>query len=217
MRVMICCALTTVMLFSGCMLNFTGVKGSGVSATQNRTVDDFHAISVSGTADVKVAVGGEKSVVVTVDDNLIEMVKTEVNNGELKVYTDGNYSTSIGLDIVVTVPMLDRVTVSGVGDLTASDVSGSNLKVKVSGVGEAKITGEVDELDVSVSGTGDAELKDLIAKKVKVSVSGVGGAEVFASESVDASASGTGDVKIFGNPSEVTKSASGIADIELAK
>jgi hypothetical protein len=206
-----------LVISSGCMLNFNSIPGSGISATENRTVGDFHAISVSGTADAVVTVGGEKSVTVTFDDNLLEIVRTEVSGGELRIWTEGNYNSKVGLDIQVTVPSLDKATVSGVGDLVVTGVSGPSLKVDVSGVGEAKISGEVDSLDVSVSGTGDAKLKDLVAKSVTVDASGVGGAEVYASESVDADASGTSDIKIYGNPENVKKDASGIGDVELVK
>ena len=217
MRSIACFALSTIVLCSGCMLNFTGVKGSGISATENRQVEDFSAISVSGVADVNVSVGGEKSVIVTIDDNLQELVKTEVANGRLSVYTKGNYSTQLGMDIQITVPTLEEVDVSGVGDLEVTGVAGPKMDVSLSGVGEVKMSGSVDELDVSVSGVGGAKLTELVAKNAKVSVSGVGGAQIHASESVNASASGVGGVKVYGNPTDVSKSVSGIGGIEIVK
>ena len=206
-----------LILSSGCDISISGTPGSGVAATEDRTGDDFHAVSVGGTGDVNITVGEEKSVVVTFDDNLIDMVETEVVNGELKITTTGSYRTSLGLDIQVTVPNLDAVTVSGVGDLTATNVSGPSMKVNISGVGEATINGEVEELDVTVSGTGDANLKDLIAKKVKVSASGTGDAVVYASESVDANASGTADIMVHGKPADIKQSSSGVSDIVIDK
>ncbi len=216
MQTMMYGAVVAILLFSaGCDISFTGTPGSGVAATEDRTGEDFHAVSVGGTGDVDIVVGGEKSVTVTFDDNLLEMVRTEVVNGELRITTSGSYSSKVGLDIQVTVPTLDAVSVSGVGDLTVANVSGPLMNVSISGVGKATMSGEVDELDVSVSGTGDAHLKDLKAKKVKVRSSGVGGAIVHATESVDASASGTSDIKVHGNPEEVKQNSSGVGSVKI--
>jgi len=216
MKSLILVAFATALVFSsGCNLLLTGTPGSGVSATQNRTVDDFHAISVGGVGDVNVSVGGEKSVTVTLDDNLIDMIRTEVVNGELKVRTEGNYRTSIGLKIEVTVPTLDSVSVSGVGDLTATGISGQSFSVSISGVGDALISGEVDKLDLNLSGVGNANLKELKAKSVKVNASGTGDATVYATESVDAKASGVSDITVFGNPKDVKKKGSGIGSVSI--
>lgn len=205
--------LGTISIVSGCAVSITGTPGSGIAATQDRTGETFHAISVSGTSSVNVTVGGETSVVVSGDDNLLAMITTKVVNGELQVSTNGSYSTNIGLAVDVSVPSLDSVTVSGVGDLTATNIQSPTMKVDVSGVGDAELSGVVDVLEVNVSGTGDADLQNLIAKNVTVEASGVGDANVHASASVDATASGVGDVEVFGSPAEVKQSASGIGDV----
>lgn len=216
MKSLILVAIATALVFSsGCNLILTGTPGSGVAATQNRVVDDFHAISLGGVGNVNVSVGGEKSVTVTLDDNLIDTVRTEVVNGELKINTEGNYRSSIGLNVDVMVPTLDSVKVSGVGDLNATGVSGESLKVSLSGVGDVAVSGEVDDLNLSLSGVGDANLRDLKAKSVKVSASGTGDATVHAIESVDAKASGVCDITVYGNPEDVKKKVSGIGSISI--
>jgi ribosomal protein S25 len=151
MRAIVLGAVVAVLILSsGCDISFTGTQGSGVAATQNRTIDDFDAISVSGFGNVNVVVGEGKSVIVTVDDNLIDMVRTEVDGSELKIFTSGSIRSNLGLDVQVTVPVLDRVEVSGVANLTATNVIGKAMKVSVSGVGGATINGEVDELDLTI-------------------------------------------------------------------
>ncbi|QEG21467.1 head GIN domain-containing protein [Mariniblastus fucicola] len=207
---------TAALIFStGCDVDFSGTPGSGVVATQDRSVDEFHAISVSGIGDVEVQVGGEQSVSVSIDDNLLEMVKTDVENGVLKIYTSGSIRTSKGLDVKVSVASLDSVTASGIGNVKAVDVSGPSMKVDISGVGSVTIDGEVDQLDVSVSGTGSANLKDLIAKDVKAEASGTGKVTVHASQSVDANASGVAGITVYGNPEDVKKESSGVGNVEI--
>ncbi len=198
----------------GCNV-FVGTPGSGISATETRVVDEFHAIAASGSGDVNVTVGGDQSVSVTVDDNIIEMVRTETVNGTLKIWTEGSYSSSLGLKVDVTVPSLDGITVSGTSDVVASGVDSPKFSLSVSGTGDAKITGVTEDLDVSISGTGDADLRELISQTARVRTSGTGDAKIYASESVDAKASGTSDIEVYGNPTTVKKSESGVADIVL--
>jgi hypothetical protein len=215
MRTLTLVAISAALIFSSGCSTLTGIPGSGVAATQTRTTSDFHAIVASGTADVNVSVGGMTSVIVNGDDNLLEMIRTEVVDGKLKIWTEGNYSSNLGLSVDVTVPAIDEITVSGTADVVATGIEGDLFRVSISGTGDAKVTGEVNELDVTVSGTGDAMLKSLRAKSVKVRSSGTGDATVFASESVDARASGTSDIKVHGKPAQIKQKTSGVGDIVI--
>ncbi|MGI9519792.1 MAG: head GIN domain-containing protein [Pirellulaceae bacterium] len=212
MRCLIALPVLLLLVVPGC---FIGTPGSGVSKTEIREVADFDRVSFGGSGDVTIRAGQEKSVTVTFDDNLIEMVETKVVDGELLIRVNGSYNSSLGLDVEIGVPQLVGASASGVGDIEVHDVKGSKLDVTVSGVGEIKATGNVDNLEVHVSGVGSAELQDLKAKHVEVSVSGTGGAEVFASESVEASASGVGGIDVYGNPSQIQETASGVGDIDF--
>lgn len=210
-------AVLAIGFSSGCTAVFQSTPGSGVAATETRTVEDFHAIQCSGTSNVFVTVGGEQSVSVTFDDNLLEIVRTEVSDGKLRISTDGNYSSSIGMKVEISVPSLDEVIASGVSEINVDNASSPKFNVTVSGVGKAKIVGEVDQLDVSASGTSSAKLADLKAKLVTVDTSGTSGAEVFATDSVDADASGTSNISVFGNPTSFEKDTSGVANIEIVE
>lgn len=214
---LIATAVATLAITSGCSAVFQSTPGSGIAKTEVRTVEAFHAISVGGTSDVTVTVGGEQSVSVTFDDNLLEIVRTEVSNGMLRISTNGNYSTSIGMKVEISVPTLDEAKVSGVSQLNIEGVNGSAFELDISGVSSAEIVGTVDQLDVSVSGTAKAKLNKLISKSVTVDTSGTSSAKVFATDSVNADASGTSNITISGNPTSVKQDTSGVADIEVVE
>ena len=203
--------LMCVLALAGCNIE----TGSGVAVSEDRKVDDFDSVTVSGSSTVTITVGPEKSVKVTCDDNLIEMIKTDVSGGTLHVHSKGSYSTSIGIKVEVTVPKLKEVQASGSSNIEATNVSGPEFAIGVSGAGDVVASGQVDKLNVTVSGSGDATLKGLKAKKANVSVSGAGDAYVHATESINAVASGSGDIEIYGNPADVKKKATGAADIEI--
>ena len=67
-----------------------------------------------------------------------------------------------------------------------------------------------------MSGSGDLRLFDLRAREVHVSIAGSGDAKVNASERLDATVAGSGDVRYRGNPKEVAQSVNGSGSVERA-
>ena len=192
-----------------------GIKGSGVSKTESRDVVDFKSVSSEAVGDVNVTIGESQSVEVTIDDNLLPLLVTEVVDGELKIRTTGSFSTSIGLKVNITTPSLDSIRSSGVGSVKIEGLDSEQLAIGISGVGDVSAKGKVQNLNVTVSGVGSADLDELLADNVSVTVSGVGGADVFASKSVNASTSGVGSINVSGNPAEKKESKTGIGSIKF--
>lgn len=205
------CTLT----LAGCIGLPLGIQGSGVSKSETRQVDAFHAVSHDAVGEVSLQIGQPQSVQVTFDDNLLEIVETSVVDGELRISTKDSYSSSVGLKIQLTVPSIDHLKLTGVGSLRATGIDGDQLTIKQSGVGKLKLEGKIKSVDLNVSGVGSADLKDLQAETAKVVISGVGGATVFASESVDANTSGIGSVKVYGNPKEQKTKSDGIGKVSF--
>ena len=192
-----------------------GIKGSGVSKTESRNVADFKSVSSEAVGDVNVTIGDSQSVEVTMDDNLLPLLVTEVVDGELKIRTTGSFSTSIGLKVNVTTPSLDSIHSSGVGNIKIEGLDSEQFAVGLSGVGGVTAKGKVQNLDVTVSGVGSANLRELLAENVYVTVYGVGGTEVYASKWVNASTSGVGSITVFGSPAEKKENKSGIGSIKF--
>lgn len=208
------CLMISLLLVTslGCQI---GIKGSGVAKTETRELADFKSISNEAVGDVVVTIGDSQSVEVTIDDNLMPLLVTEVENGVLKIKTTGSFSTSIGLSVKVTVPSLESLRSSGVGSVKVDGLKSENFSVVLSGVGGISAKGEVKTLDVEVSGVGSADLGELVAEDVTVTVSGVGGAVVHATNSVNASTSGVGGIEVRGNPGDRKEKKSGVGSIKF--
>jgi hypothetical protein len=206
----ICAFICAFVATTGCNL---GIPGNGVAGTEKRELDAFEKISLSGIGTATITVGQTQSVSVTVDENLLQYVVTEVKDGELRIDTTESISPKVPLAVTISVPSLAAAKVAGVGDIGISNASGESLTLGISGAGSLEAKGSVKSLEVNVSGVGDAKLGELQAESVTVSVSGTGSAEVHASKSVDAKVSGVGDIVILGNPPEVHKSTSGVGNI----
>jgi hypothetical protein len=174
-------------------------RGSGIVATETRTVADFHRIELRGSADVRARVASERTLSVTSDDNLLQYIHTEVRNGTLFVELDsGRYEFHSGLKLDLSVPVLDGIEIAGSSDVVLTDMSGPRLVINVSGSGDVDAKGHVDALEATVSGSGDLDLSGLAAKTARAQVSGSGDIALDVSERLDVSISGSGDVRYSG-------------------
>jgi len=185
-------------------------QGSGVQVEESRTVPAFGSVDLAGSNNVVIRVGGEQSVQVYGDDNLIDRVTTNVDATTLVIGNrPGSYSTNSPMRVEVSVPSLSELTLSGSGTVMVSGVEGPRLTVTISGSGVVRANGTTEQLDATVSGSGQAELGGVEASAVRAVVSGSGEIVVTATESLDASVPGSGSIMYSGNPSDVTKSVTG--------
>jgi hypothetical protein len=189
------------------------VVGSGVEATEERTLEAFSAIDLSGESALAVRVGGPQSVVVSADDNLVDRVTTTVGGEKLVVGTEGSFRTTSPMTVTVTVPSLDELELSGAGSVDAEGVRGERLVVTLSGDGLVRVTGRVEKLDVRLAGTGNAELAELEAADVRAELGGTGRISVHAGRTLDASIPGTGTITYRGSPLDVTQRVTGTGSV----
>jgi len=188
-------------------------EGSGVLATQSRNVADFIRLDVAGTPQVIVRVGVPKSVVIHGDDNLLRLVTTKVADGTLEVSQAGDFNSHRGIQVEVAIPSLAGVMLSGTGDLSVTGVRTDRFKVDLSGAGRLEMSGTAKRVDASVTGVGDARLGRLLSSDTHVVVSGTGSATVFATKSLYASVSGTGNITYHGNPQQIKTSITGTGSV----
>ena len=188
----------------------SSAHGSGVPVTQARDVASFTSVELAGSNNVVVRVGASQSVVVKADDNLVDRVTTEVKSGALVIgKTPGSFSTKSPMSVEVTVPRLNALTLTGSGNIVGDDIEAESLKVDLPGSGTLTGTGTATRLDVTVGGSGVVQFTQLVAKDVRAAVSGSGSIFITATNSLDASISGSGAIVYMGNPQDVTRSVTG--------
>jgi hypothetical protein len=193
------------------------LRGSGVAASETRTLPPFVALDLAGSNSVTVRVGAPQSVVVHADDNLLGRVTTHVQAGNLVIGTrPGSFTTRSPMRVDVTVPSLGAMTLTGSGVVVATGIDAVNLTVVLAGSGLLRLSGTALRLDVNLGGSGDAQLERLVAKDVHAVVSGSGRILVTATDSLDASVPGSGVVVYSGNPAHVTTSVTGSGAVTRA-
>ena len=213
-------ALIAVIL-SGCNISIIttskGVSGSGVSATETRDVAEFNKISIVGSGDVNVTVGGEDGLTITGDDNLLELIDCTVENGELTIQPSEAISPKTALVFNISVAQLTSVELSGAAAFDIQNVEGDSLEVELNGSGNLDATGSVTNLDIEVNGAGNVDLQSLNAENVTIELNGASSGSVFANQSIDAEINGVGTLTIYGQPDDVQKELNGLGRIKVVK
>ena len=193
--------------------NPNAIHGSGTAKTESRAVAPFSKIDLAGSPDVEVAVGPAASVSVTTDDNILPIIETTVAGETLKINSKRSYNTRLGVKVSITVPDLHGVSVSGSGNIHVEGLKAGDMDASVTGSGDVTLSGAVERLHARIVGSGDLRAGDLAAKNVQVAVTGSGDATVRATEQLDATVTGSGNVRYSGDPPQVQHHVTGSGDI----
>jgi hypothetical protein len=158
--------------------------------------------------DVSIQKGNEAKVLVKTDDNLREIVETLTEGSELVVSARESYRTSLGIKVEVITPAIRAVVLTGSGMIAVEDVSGDDFEAVLSGSGQVNARGRVRNVTAELSGSGTLDLSDLECQSASVMLAGSGLATVNASDALNATVTGSGNVSYLGFP-QVKLSISG--------
>ena len=162
------------------------IVGSGVIASQPRTVSGFTSVTVTGPLRLVLQQTGTESLVVTTDDNVLPVVQSEVRGGRLFLGFAPDTSLTRTREIVcrVTVRELRDVEASGAARLEMSDIDTAELVVRLSGAVSASAGGLATQLALEVSGASRWTAGELHSRVVTANVSGASYGFVRVSESL---------------------------------
>lgn len=211
-------------------INFgPGVEGNGNVITKERNIDaDFNNIKVSRGIEVHLTVGEATSVTVEADENLHEIITTEVDsdNNVLRVSTDENIKSATAKKVFVTVNNINGIfTTSGASVYAENSIkteklklessSGSNMDLSVntdrlhcesSSGSSLSLTGSTKVLTVEASSGSYITASDLEAQVCRVEASSGSNISVNTSKELSANASSGANIKYSGNPEKVDTS-----------
>jgi Putative auto-transporter adhesin, head GIN domain len=179
--------------------------GGGREVTQTRDVPPYTALDVNGGVDIAVVPGNTQDVVVTGGEEVIDRVRTVVEDGRL-VVSIKDHGIVIGPDpfddvrVEVAAAALETIRVQGSADLNLGRIDRDKLTILVQGGADIDASGTVDDLTLNIEGAGDADLGELETRTARVRVVGAGDAELNVSDELDVAVEGAGDVTYRGNP-----------------
>jgi Putative auto-transporter adhesin, head GIN domain len=190
------------------------VRGSGEVVSEEREFTGFTGIFLTNMGDVVLTQGEQESLTIEAEDNLLPLLETTVRDGTLvlDVKEGTNLQPTKNIRYLITVTSLERLEISGAGDMSGSDLTLDTLSVDISGAGDVNLSGTASSVSVTVSGAGDYKACNLQSGTVSLEISGQGDAVVAATDSLTVDVSGMGDVSYMGSP-ELSQDVSGMGDI----
>jgi hypothetical protein len=197
------------------------VNGNGQTAFKEYNLGSFSGVAASGSIEIIVTTASSHALKIETDENLLQYLEVENDNGLVEVHTKEGYSLhpKSKIKVYASAPTFDKLEVSGSGKITSTskiiannklhtEVSGSGdikldvdapaIETEISGSGSATISGNTKDFSASVSGSGDIRCFNLLTENTEIDIAGSGDAEVYASKTLDVDIAGGGDVKYKG-------------------
>ncbi|HEV8505912.1 MAG TPA: head GIN domain-containing protein [Chitinophagaceae bacterium] len=188
-----------ILIFPSC----EKVVGEGPLVTQTRNVGNFSGVSSEMSGKVNFAIAPEYKVEITAQQNILDVLNTNVVNGVLHIDFKDNVRVKQHEDLLIniTAPYADYFRLSGSGNMNVQgNITANNLKVTLSGSGDIAVQNAViaDKIDADISGSGNINVANGSAVNEDVDISGSGKVEMpgVSAESAVTHTSGSGDVKL---------------------
>jgi hypothetical protein len=203
------------------MLSF-GQSGKVINDknAEKRDVKGFHGVSISNGIDLYLTQGNEEGVAISASDpSVLHKIRTEVENGVLKIYLDtegGHWGwNNLKMKAYVSCRVLNELRASGGSDVYAEDgIKADNLDISLSGGSDLKTKAYVGgALTIRATGGSDIYISGTASK---LSVEATGGSDLHGYDLVtdfcNVTATGGSDIKIGVNK-ELNVTATGGSDV----
>lgn len=198
----------------------TGKKGNGKIVTETREItEDFTEVSASEGLMVYVTQASDFNIEVEADDNIIDLIATDIKNGKLRIHAReniGNATKKIYVSLpevtalksssgshlqVESIVSSNRLEVDGSsGALIELELSVNDLEIDASSGANLTISGNAEHAEVDVSSGGNINAKDLNTKSCNADANRGGNVKIQVSEALTANASSGGNIAYSGNP-----------------
>ncbi len=209
------------------------IYGNGNVESEIRKVHGFEGIKVSSGIDVYIKQGDSENLKVEADENLHEVIRTEVRNRTLHIYSEENIRRAKAKRVYVLYKELNHIKITSSGDVEGVntletgnldislssagdldiDIDAREIYLSISSSGDARISGKADYMRASLSSAGDLDAYELTVKKCRINVSSAGNANIHVTEELDATASSAGDIYYKGDPANKNLNASSAGGI----
>lgn len=213
----------------------SGVRGNGNVITTDRNISaSFTSIKATEGLDVYLTQSDIESISVEADENLHDLILTEVEDGVLRIHTKENIgrasskrvnvsfkdissiTSTSGSDVystnTITAERLDLKSTSG-SDMTL-DVNTSILNCKSTSGSDLRLSGKTIKLYAEATSGSDIKAADLSAESSEVKATSGADITVNTSKALTARATSGGDIRYYGNPETVDKSDSSSGSIK---
>lgn len=207
-------AVTGKIVVDGVVYGGSLVKGSGRIKKESRKLAPFKSVKVLTSIDVDYHPDGIYQVELSGDDNVIPIIKTHVEAGELIINSERNFQVDQSLTVAVSAPHLQALAINGASDTMVDGLKEDAFSLTISGSGDVKLSGQVKHAQITVTGSGDVDAAELMCDFADVQLQGAGDIDIFVKEKLSAEILGSGTITYYGGPTAIEKQVLGSGEIE---
>ena len=208
---------------------FTGIKGNRNVVSEDRTIsDNFDEIKVQQGINLYLTQSNTTKINVEADENILDLLITEVKNNELKIYFEKNVNRAKARNVFLSTTTIKKIKASSgasvksentfqVASLDLDASSGSSIKFYVSADdvttetssgANIKVYGKSKSFSGKASSGSSIDADELSCIEAYANASSGANINVNVSDKLTASASSGGDIDFEGNPKNVNKDTS---------
>lgn len=205
----------------------SGIRGDGNVTIEDRTINEsFSSIRAAEGLDVYLTQSDEESISVEADENLHDLILTEIKNGVLKIHTKQNIGRASSKKVYVSFKYINNIVSTSGSDVYSENTittdelelrttSGSDMKLSVktnilncksTSGSDLRLSGKTQKLIAQATSGSDIKAGDLEAESSQVKATSGADITVNTSKELTAKATSGGDIKYYGNPEKVNKS-----------
>lgn len=208
----------------------------GEAMTENRSLDSFSRLKLSGIVNLYLSQGDEESIRIEGDAEWVDKLQVQQSGDLLTIsLPDGNntFGKNDKLEVYLQFRDLSELAFEGAGQIKSASVleldeflisgkgvgnivlelEAEKIEAKLNFVGNMELKGASQELYLENEGVGNIDASQLICQKVEMYSSGIGMISVHAEEELILNVSGIGAVNYKGNPKQVTENVSGLGKV----
>ncbi|GLQ24872.1 hypothetical protein GCM10007853_27460 [Algimonas ampicilliniresistens] len=215
-------AAATTLLIAG-----TAVAHDGDNIERDVIADydfrGFDSIDVSGVYELDVRSGKRFSVRTEATEDSAEWLEVKLKGDTLYLSKKNNHKFfdrdddrhDHAVRVIVTMPKLTDLDVSGVASGEISAFTGGRISIDVGGVSDLTLSGACSRLNIDMGGVGKVDAEALKCDHVYADMGGVGKMSVYAAKSIKADSGGMSKIDVYGNPSDRDVESSRMAKVNI--
>ena len=209
----------------------TGVNGNGNVITKERPLDgSFNTIKISRGLDVYLTQSDSESLRVEADENLHDIITTNIENDVLVITARENIGRSSAKKVMLHFNHISAIKATSgsdvvstntirVSDLEINSTSGSDIELSIDAESvnchstsgsDIELKGKTNSFIAEATSGSSIEAEDLNTLNAQVKATSGANIRVNTSKKLTAKASSGGDIRYSGNP-EVIKTSDGVS------
>ncbi len=168
-------------MFLSCQDSGNFKKGNHEVITNKRKItEDFNQINIEQAIDVEIEQAEKNSIEIQADSNLIDHIKTTIDNGILTIRPDITIQNPEKILVIVKTKQINRIETTSASSLKSlNTLKGKRLEILAKSASEININAEFEEISIETVSSSEVTIK---GKTLHLDTKSASASEINASE-----------------------------------